>query len=155
MKEKRFKLDPMSKRLLRRVARHILEEPRRFDMGDWAYDHPKSEGGPACNTTACIAGWSLLLKQEPKVRALTLGNSDLLEKLIFGSRSTSDPMRRGAEALGIPRRLAAGLFLSHCWEPPFDDAYRSARSYRAEAEVAVRYIDHICKNGLLDWSQAH
>lgn len=46
----------------RAMIRCVLEEPKRLEM--WHYDQrrrPKSEDGPACGTTACLAGWGQIL----------------------------------------------------------------------------------------------
>lgn len=49
-------------RLLRRIQKHILAEPLRIDMGEFVktkyFDEVEQ---PPCGTTACIAGWALIL----------------------------------------------------------------------------------------------
>lgn len=54
----------MNVRLLRRVAKHIVEEPRRYNQGSWC---DRSNDAP-CGTMACIAGWAVILgdKLDPK-----------------------------------------------------------------------------------------
>jgi hypothetical protein len=70
----RLKLEPVPRStattaygLLGDVIEAIRQEPARLDMSDWiTHFHEKSiavpeEGGPACGTVACIAGWAVIL----------------------------------------------------------------------------------------------
>lgn len=46
--------------LLERVCEVILEEPKRYDQGNWLFDCKKQwdgQDGPACGTVGCVAGW--------------------------------------------------------------------------------------------------
>ena len=48
--------------LLRKIKRHIQEEPRRLKMRFWGRKvDPLGRGKPPCGTQACLAGWAVLL----------------------------------------------------------------------------------------------
>lgn len=47
--------------LLRDVRKAILEEPKRANMRTSIADRHPHEGGPACGTVGCIAGWTTIL----------------------------------------------------------------------------------------------
>ena len=69
-------------RLLRRVKKHILEEPRRFVMWSWmltksrfgstypadGYGHVHQVKFASCGTAACVAGWTCLLGGKSKTQ---------------------------------------------------------------------------------------
>jgi hypothetical protein len=64
-------------KLLRKIQKHILEEPKRFIMSDIIVrDRPGAEFDdygisfqiPDCGTTACICGWALILGGKPRSR---------------------------------------------------------------------------------------
>jgi hypothetical protein len=43
------------------VIRAVLDEPRRVNMGEVACERLPDDGGPACGTVGCFAGWVCLL----------------------------------------------------------------------------------------------
>lgn len=52
----------MNTKLLRRVAKHIAEEPKRLNMGMIAKTvDQENKNSPKCGTVGCIAGWACLL----------------------------------------------------------------------------------------------
>lgn len=60
------KLIPLSKAktaygLLRDVQKAIASEPKRANMGTFTETLSPAEGGPACGTVGCFAGWVSLL----------------------------------------------------------------------------------------------
>jgi len=90
--------------LLRKVMKHILEEPRRLRQSEWLakkgdayYKHVPRKERPPCGTVACIAGWAVELSgvevpTSPHVSTLALnllvkGNDyhaeDLRDKLEY------------------------------------------------------------------------
>jgi hypothetical protein len=83
-------------RLLRRIKKHILEEPRRFWMGWWVVPNVPGQHPAPCGTTACIAGWAAILgkRREPNYH-------------------------NGRRALRLNERQANSLFFSHNWPEPF------------------------------------
>lgn len=72
----------MNVKLLRKVQKHILEEPKRFAMSNYLVKKNEDEtvfftgigrgnakkvynrNWPKCNTVACIAGWAVVLSGE-------------------------------------------------------------------------------------------
>jgi hypothetical protein len=124
-------------RLLRKIQRHILEEPKRFIMGDVIVrEDPGVEilddeliwKMPKCGTAACIAGWALLLS---------------------GKRGSD--MSKAAKLLGIEDPDTEGydgdsaLFYTSKWPAKFYNAWNVAKSNKARARVAVRRIEHFIK----------
>lgn len=125
----------MNTRLLRKVKRHILEEPKRLDMGTWGESSRRSP----CGTVGCIAGWGMVLSQKHPERFIGEENADALAELL-GSW-TEDP---GASALGITTEQARRLFYVDQWPEHFRKGYgRLAKQKKAE-RVAER-IEHFIK----------
>lgn len=121
-------------KLLRKIQKHILAEPKRFIMGWW---NEKSSPGeplndfemcstiPKCGTAACIGGWALILSGE---------NPDLM-------RSVS---KAAGALLGIENDAANRLFDSYAWPNRFR-RFRELKSPAARVKVAVARIDHFIK----------
>lgn len=122
-----------NKELLLRVRDEILAHPEHFDMAWWAY-HPKVDGietfeeldgeiasdlqAHACGTSACIAGWTVLLSET-------------------GLESNEDYLEVAAiEALGIDSRSANILFFSRQWPDSLQALYRDALATGDAKEVA-------------------
>jgi len=66
---------PLNVELLRKVQRHIKEEPKRLRMNNWLVirqpgEHIYMDTGyiimPSCGTVGCIAGWTWFLAQNPE-----------------------------------------------------------------------------------------
>lgn len=128
----------MNTRLLRKVQKHILEEPKRLCMADWC--QKKSEFNldvedfwDACNrypfakcgTAACIGGWAVLLNG--------------------GRIGSGMGWKNPSWHLGLSRTQADLLFNIEDWPDRFYDRYRTATTPAAKARVAVRRIDHFIK----------
>jgi len=69
-----MKLTAKAVRLLRRVQRHILAEPKRVDMSIWRLKKDETfgcprRGFPTCGTVACIGGWTEELYREKHPRS--------------------------------------------------------------------------------------
>lgn len=122
-------------RLLRKVQKHILDEPKRLDMLQWEY---RSTVAP-CGTQACIAGWTTILAKKrvnkrddyPRIAAKLLG---LKFSANYGYLVDSDCD-------------AGRLFLSCAWPEQFADAYDVSKSFRHNARVTSRRIDYFIKEG--------
>ena len=130
-------------RLLRRIQKHILEEPRRFQMGaaviragnpkQWkliapTFAHDASKTMPPCGTAACIAGWADILSG--------------------GSGNGWTVRERAATKLGVPAGfswLGHPLFDDNSWPQPFRTRYRAAKTPQARAKIAAQRIDHFIK----------
>jgi hypothetical protein len=126
------KATKLNVRLLRKIQRHILEEPKRFIMGDviaqgepgeYVEDCDLEWEMPRCGTTACIAGWALFL----------------------GGARNNNSLGDAADLLGlnIPaiRDGAGSLFYVGGWPKKFYDAWVAAKTPRGRARVAARRID--------------
>jgi hypothetical protein len=113
----------LNRRLLHRVKRYILEQPARLEMNGFHNVLPEDEGGPACGTQACIAGWAVLLgKNVPKME-----RAGFIIK-----RSWGETARR---LLGLTHLEAHHMF----YEWKYD-------SGRPGAKEAARKIDFILKD---------
>jgi hypothetical protein len=154
------KLSKKAIRILTKVKEHILEEPKRLDMDQFAAVYSpdtKDPNLPACKTQGCIAGWTILL-EKPKVwkelsaTAATLQFEQDLD-------STSDDT--AADILGIDSEQADNLFFFKEWIMSEDEegnalgwpetyarAYDKAKTLKARASVTAKRIDHfIATNG--------
>ena len=116
----------MNVRLLRKVKKHILEEPRRFQMD--GYVHRGRPGSmfedlglrykvPDCGTVACIAGWAQCL-----------------------SGGDSSPM----EALGL-HGYEDRLFFMWNWPMNLRKRFYAAKTMRTRAKIAAERIEHFIK----------
>ena len=129
-------------RLLRRIQKHILEEPKRFFMG-WfiargkpgtrrftdmgtAWLVPTDLPGrvPPCGTAACIAGWA---------------------NLFTGHRPEAHRMAQ--KELGITQAQGTSLFNAHYWPDPFEQKYRAAKTPLQRAKIAAARIEHLITKG--------
>lgn len=121
----------MNIRLLRRIQKVILEEPKRIRMGTWVTKHHEIplEQLPACNTIACIAGWAVSLKEKR-----------LAEQL---ERIWLDVEDRACEALELKTQSADKLFYSTRWPEKFQARLgRCKEGSRPYAKVVSDRIEH-------------
>jgi hypothetical protein len=83
-------------KLLEKIKKHIEEEPRRFDMDTWGVKHDmrkyRNEDTPPCGTSACLAGWAVLLSTPKK---------SSWGKIIEGWWGEA-PDKKAAKLMGIP-----------------------------------------------------
>jgi hypothetical protein len=121
----------MNVRLLRRVAKHIAEEPRRYNQDAELEVDVIGRSAPACGTVGCIGGW---------VCALTGTTKRSRQKFSF---------ERAMKQLGLTSAQAGRLFAytwaSGGWPERFKDAYRAATTPRQRVKVAVARIEHFIK----------
>lgn len=132
-------------RLLRKIQRHIIEEPRRFFMGGvvatgtpgseftkWAcYAYDLAETVPACGTAACIHGWTVILSGKTPAQVYHLSFEWSLRKL--GLLPSWENENR--------------LFICDDWPGPFRERYRNAKTPKQRAKIACARIDHLIKTG--------
>ncbi len=141
-----MKIPKLNVRLLRRIQKHILKEPRRFFMegvmvkfkNQKQWDEATmihsdlSPIMPPCGTAACIAGWANILSgrgsKNLSVAAKTLG---LSEEYDFSG--TTCPADR--------------VFAVMEWPQPFQDQYEQAKTPRRRARIATNRIEHLIKTG--------
>jgi hypothetical protein len=117
-------------KLLRRIQKHILEEPKRFWMGWWETSSIPDVNPAPCGTTACIAGWALALSGE--------------------RIADYNPGVRAARILGLSADGYNKLFFSYAWPEPFLSRYERAednRNAKAMAKAGADRIEHFIKTG--------
>jgi hypothetical protein len=123
----------MNVRLLRRIQRQILKEPKQFWMDAYFSSLMRWEI-PNCGTTACIAGWATALgkNKNPKQAWLTgVDARDYAEK-----------------KLKITSGEASNLFLTDAWPMKYRRSYARAiigKNPTTAASIAVKRIDHFIK----------
>lgn len=128
-------------KLLQRVKRKILSEPKQFVMGHWFIDDLSEANGdssdlprktiPNCGTAACIAGWTIALgsKQKPS-KARDHGKY---------------PSDEAATLLGIDPNGQDDLFGLSGWGS-FREPWYKAKTFKGRAKVAARRIDAFIKD---------
>lgn len=129
----------MNVRLLRKIQKHILAEPKRYNQNvtietDQDEIRDVNGGVPKCGTMACIGGWAYILS---RVRP----NLDF----------TFDHLGKARRELKITDEQADRLFdsvASGCtnyWPKKYADAYLKAKTPAGRARAAARRIDHFIK----------
>jgi hypothetical protein len=119
----------MNVRLLRRVAKHILEEPKRLDMEKIA-ENVEGRDSPPCGTVGCIAGWACMLT---------------------GSSVKRADWGKGRRLIGLDGDQAYRLFdyplglVTDGWPEKFSKPYVAAKTARQRARIAVARIEHFIK----------
>lgn len=119
-----MKRKSINTRLLRRIQKQILKEPRRFLMHRWF-----------CDTAACIGGWAIALDK----------NFKLAKAGVLDAQSRRPTSERAAQALGLRRAIAERLFYVDEWPSPFREQYDDALGRAGRARVAARRIEHFIK----------
>ena len=94
MSEKKPKLNV---RLLRRIKRHLIAEPRRYEQSVYG-NTVEGKKAPACGTEGCIAGWAVFLST-PKSQWQTW-----IEEKYFRMKA------KATELLGLDKSEANDLF---------------------------------------------
>jgi|SRR5579864_556807 len=110
--------------LLRKVKKHILEEPRRLDMGYWIHATTASP----CGTVACLAGWTCILSNV--VPAFSLEAGELATPL-----------------LGLNERQKMSLFHTEHWPRELAEKYWNARTPGGRARATAKRINLLIKEG--------
>lgn len=127
-----MKIPKLNVRLLRRIQRHILAEPRRLDMASWAYHcvGTKKELAalemPSCGTRACIAGWAVALGSPAKKTR---------QRAMLGDDSV-DYYKVAKRLLGLTDDEADFLFLDFC----------EKGGTKGDARFMCRCIDSLIKD---------
>ena len=158
----------MNVRLLRKVQKYILEEPKRFDLEFWgasidpkefanldqyasAVEHCLAELRPPCGAIGCIAGNTLIVAGAIKPKELH--GKNLFE---FGP----DTLEKAAKLLKIDNDSAKRLFYLKEWgqcangevigwpEPFASELSQSEPGTKEYAQTTSARIDHfIATNG--------
>jgi hypothetical protein len=130
-------------RLLRRVQKHIAEEPNRLVMGRvirlkvdlfgsnkfWG-DNAQEVNFAKCGTAACMAGWTLALSGFDGKKIQKLTTWDI----------------RARKLLGLTPDQATYLFYDGNWVGGFSERYKEAKTQKQRAKIAVEYIDYFIKH---------
>lgn len=140
MKTKKRKLNV---KLLRRIQKHILDEPRRFVMErsilkstpgfTFNSDNNTIQRLPSCGTAACIAGW-----------AVELTTHDANEQ------SPESLLSSAAKLLNVEETTSwveHPLFYTTFWPSPFRWKYLSAKTPKARAKIVSARIEYLIKTG--------
>jgi len=124
----------MNVKLLRKIAKYILAEPKRLYMS--SYIHTKEQGAHVierpfakCGTVACIAGWACILtiKRPP------------LE--IWREFSIGDEAK---DILGLSTKEAFRLFEPGAWPVEFSSGTSDDGKLNT-AKVAIARINHFIR----------
>lgn len=124
--------------LLRKVAKHILAEPKRYDQHNWILKgssilsksavHNYEDDIPRCGTVGCLAGWICVLT---------------------GSKTRTKHQEVAAAALGMPYKegiaehITDKLFLCvRYWPDTYRLAYENANGHADRAKAAANRIEH-------------
>lgn len=138
----------MNVKLLRQVKRHILEKPKRLNMGYWSMSAKRmvregritKEVEPACGTVGCIAGWAVILTKTGK-------RTDFLAtmKRIRGHNSEVVMQPLAKELLDLSEYSANRLFLTSNWPGSFEQDYLYAMTPKQRARVTPERIEHFIR----------
>lgn len=118
----------MNVKLLRKVKRHILEEPKRFDMD---YALRRSAESP-CGTVGCIAGWAAILNGDVQLDGPLISGWDEIKNI-------------ASSALDIPAYPTPTIFYEHNWPAELFNAFTSARTRGRRAKIAAQAIEHFIR----------
>lgn len=131
-------MQKMNVRLLRKVKRHILDEPRRYDQNgilstglepSTIYRQGERQWRvPSCGTVACIGGWAFILAPGTKPPEMDF---DFAQNALGLTGKQRDRLFAAASDLNIGY-----------WPEKFVRAYQSAKSPAARASVAAERIEH-------------
>ena len=135
-------------RLLRRVARHILAEPLRYDqnsiieVGEPKTIYRDERKFPACGTVACIGGWIEILSRKHPNRA-KLSLTGLSFKKIAKLLGTGED-NVGALTQYTSRNPSNS---DTYWPLEFSEAYGNAKTPLQKARIANQRIEHFIRTG--------
>lgn len=135
----------LNKKLIRKIIKHIEAEPKRLNMNEWAMKD-SSRSGPPCGTTACVAGWALLLdKPAAERRKIMAMDDDKFERALFGR--TSNILQMGAKKLGIDAGGAWKVFFSDQWPEPFYSDFTNATTKKKRTKITIARLEHLMETG--------
>lgn len=137
--------NPVNVKLLRRIKRHILEEPKRFDMT--FIRNPLDGLGkkliPECGTVCCIGGWAIKFSY-PKA------TPDIETDGRFW-QVNGQGVGAGVATLLIGGREINRLLFDRRWPDELRLKYRVAKTSKQKAEAGAAAIDSYIK-AKGDWS---
>lgn len=143
------KLSKKAVSILNKVKKHVLEEPKRLNMGDWG----RTSGTdncvefPACRTQGCIAGWTIFLTK-PKIWKNMLEGAKSSGHTEYLDSNVHEPSLLAKDILGLDSEQKTRLFYAEGWPQKFDIAYQKTNTYKTRAAITAKRIDHfIATNG--------
>jgi hypothetical protein len=130
----------MNVKLLRKIQKHILAEPARYEQNaiitigaPGAMCVAANRLYPQCGTIACIGGWAILLTAKRRLKT---------------SRYSLNYLTLG-KLLGVKKSQIAKLvsYTDYAteWPDHFADKYNQAETPKARARIAAQRIDHFIK----------
>lgn len=133
-------------RLLLKVKKHILEEPKRYSQATWGSadpeyimdrfpTHTRKSDVPPCGTVCCFAGWTAVL-----------GKPSLFGKKQIDANRRQVPTT-ARELLGMNLEESEVMFCATAsrWPNKYYKAYSEAKTHAGRARAAARFIDAIIK----------
>lgn len=124
---------------LERIKQHVLEEPRRANMYDWARVSPETP----CGTAGCIAGWDELmdLKHPQRSKLMQLARDYQDGDASFWE--LGEYVRpRAARRLGLDDEQADRLFDPEEWPEALKESLFAHRpGTAAHAKIIAERID--------------
>jgi len=154
-KAAKYKVPAAGRKLLLRVKKHILEEPKRLRMAEWmlskeycanmepifqtagtAWGEPPRRGiqWPSCGTTGCIAGWMELL-----ANGMPEGDADLMDRMDSAQEFASKVLEFDKQPWGT--YTEPGLFFVSEWPYKFAESYSKAKTQAKRAKIVAAVID--------------
>lgn len=109
----------LNKPLIRKIRKHILEEPRRYNQGKWFQGLLSKRISP-CGTQACIGGWAEYF--------LGVSVSSLAKSMGLSKQAFQNLCGYGDE-----------------WPKPYREQFKKARGYAARANVAGRLLNAVIR----------
>jgi hypothetical protein len=128
----------MNVKLLRKIQKHILAEPRRLNM-EWIATAAREvavDKIPPCGTICCISGWASVLSR-PSVKLR------VVEHFLYNPKNKkSYAARDGMEKLQIDQDQGLRLFYVSYWPPMLRNRFWDSKGNKQlEAALAVERID--------------
>ena len=129
----------MNVKLLRKVQKFLLAEPRRFDMSQWIAPADNEEANvlkpPPCGTACCIAGAAFMIDRKIKPRGAPERQDIQSTSIGFAA----------AKALGLNEDQTNRLYYTSGWPMKFEEAYEEAETPLQRAKAGVARIEHFIK----------
>lgn len=133
--------------LFKKVRDRIATIPESYDQSTWFADTRRSP----CGTVACLAGETIICDAPTVDEGISR-----LRRMYERDDVGFDIPNLAARLLGLNGLYSeshvdneAVIFVggAECWPEPYRAQFTNAQSKRAEAAVAVAYLDHIIETG--------
>lgn len=127
---------PLNFPLWVKVRNRIAAVPESYHQGEWK---AKSSEAP-CGTKACLAGEAIICSERSPKAGL---------KLLWQKNKRSIP-NMAIALLGLEPYNEVQIFSGYPlgdWVEPFGSEWADAKTSKAQARVAVRYLTHVIRTG--------